>query len=89
MSDALQGLFYAVAAYRMAVQSGIELRSEQRALERRLREIPAEQRHAQQRENEARLFLLQLAGGSEHGQKAVEQIERDIAQSRAYAAVRG
>jgi hypothetical protein len=72
-----------VAAYRLSVQAVIELRTEQRALSRRLHELPAELAQAEVTEADARLILLQAARGT-YGQGEIpDDIQTELQEGRA------
>lgn len=75
-------LLRAVAAYRLAVEEVVALRSEEIALTKRVQAIPAELALAEQREKEARKQLLIAAGGERYGSDAVNQVESEISQGR-------
>jgi hypothetical protein len=78
--DEAGALLRAVAQYRVSVEEVIELRTEARALGRRLKEIPDQLALAETREAEARCALLAAARGVKNGQIA-EDIEDEIIQA--------
>jgi hypothetical protein len=75
-------LLRAVASYRLAVEGVIELRTEARALTRRLTEIPGELQVAEMREAEARRLLLQAAKGVHNGPRTQNDIEEEGARAK-------